>query len=105
MFNALKADSKLSEADIKERRLSLRVFAYEAQSVCLITTILFTLLILVKILDDEADFNSVRRLSAGSMTRPSTHRSNGHASLKPSAKRKASGSMLSFRAVTSNMLI
>lgn len=33
MFNGLKADCKISEADIKERRLTLRVFAYEAQSV------------------------------------------------------------------------
>lgn len=33
MFNALKADSKISESDIKEQRLSLRVYVYEAQSV------------------------------------------------------------------------
>lgn len=33
MFNTLKADSKISEADIKVRRLSLQVFAYETQSV------------------------------------------------------------------------
>jgi hypothetical protein len=33
MFNGLKGDSKISEADVKDRRLSLRVFAYEAQSV------------------------------------------------------------------------
>ena len=33
MFNTLKADSRISETDIKERRLSLRVYAYETQSV------------------------------------------------------------------------
>ena len=37
MFNALKADSKLSESDIKDRRLSLRVYIYETQSVCCAT--------------------------------------------------------------------
>ncbi|KAF8236377.1 hypothetical protein L208DRAFT_1252486, partial [Tricholoma matsutake] len=32
MFNGLKADSKISEADIKEQQLGLCVFTYEAQS-------------------------------------------------------------------------
>jgi hypothetical protein len=33
MFNTLKTESKLSDSDIKERRLSLRLYVYEIQNV------------------------------------------------------------------------
>ncbi|GLB37946.1 hypothetical protein LshimejAT787_0409970 [Lyophyllum shimeji] len=71
MFTALKADAKISEADSKERKLTLRVYAYEAQS----------------IVDDDVDFG------ISSVRRSSTHRSTSQASFKPSTKRKAATSI------------
>lgn len=34
MFNSLKAELRMSEADIKNQKLSLQVYVYKAQSVC-----------------------------------------------------------------------
>ncbi|RDB24996.1 hypothetical protein Hypma_007390 [Hypsizygus marmoreus] len=79
MFNSLKASSMLSEADIKARKINLRIYAYEAQMV-------------LSDDDDDKDYIVSHRTShRSSRSTTSAHETASRA--KPSSKRKASNSI------------